>query len=160
MNAPVLRDIQLPDANLWWPPAPGWWLLLLLLAALMVLGPRLWRWWRRETPRRAGLGELERIRIDFQTGGSEADVLNRVAGLLRRVTISYYGREYAASLSGDDWMTLLRGLVPEAVFTEAQLDLLGHARYRAERQIEATSLIDACEQWLRRLPARGNHVPA
>ena len=39
-----LRDIHLPDAVSWWPPAPGWWLLLggLLLALLFIRVIRPW----------------------------------------------------------------------------------------------------------------------
>ena len=32
-NALPLRDLHLPDAIGWWPPAPGWWVLFVLALA-------------------------------------------------------------------------------------------------------------------------------
>jgi hypothetical protein len=49
-----LRDIHLPAAISWWPPAPGWW----LLAIALTLGPLsvgLWWRWRQRTRLRRDL---------------------------------------------------------------------------------------------------------
>lgn len=39
MNNPALeqlRDIHLPQAMHWWPPAPGWWIVAILVLALTI----------------------------------------------------------------------------------------------------------------------------
>ena len=52
MNQPELRDIHLPEASLWWPPAPGWWISLALILLLAWLLPSLLRWLRHKPLRR------------------------------------------------------------------------------------------------------------
>ena len=100
MNQPELRDIHLPDVSLWWPPAPGWWISLLLILLLLWLLPRLLRWLRHKPAKRLSLQELGRIRRGYKEGQSESAVLRDVTALLRRVVISYYGREQDAAGTG------------------------------------------------------------
>jgi hypothetical protein len=158
MNPLELRDIHLPEASLWWPPAPGWWLGLLLVAGLAILLPRLLRWYRHKPLGRVSLLELERIRRAYDQGESEREVLNEVASLLRRVTISYYGRNAAAAATGVDWLRQLRQLSPDSGFTERQLELLVRERYRAHCELDIEQLLQGCERWLRALPRSGSHV--
>jgi len=75
----ALRDIHLPDASLWWPPAPGWWIGLALILLLALLLPRLRRWWRQRPLRRLALGELARIREIHKQGRSDKVVVEELA---------------------------------------------------------------------------------
>ncbi len=158
MNQLELRDIHLPEASLWWPPAPGWWLSLLLIMLFAILLPYLLRWYRRIPIRRVSLQELARIRQAYNQGQSERAVLNEVASLLRRVTISYYGRNTTASATGEDWLRQLRQLSPDTGFSEQQLELLVRARYRAQCEFDIEQLLQGCERWLSALPRGSNHV--
>ena len=153
MNQPELRDIHLPDVNLWWPPAPGWWISLALLLLLLWLLPRLLRWLRHKPPKRLSLLELERIRLRYKEGQSDSAVLREVTSLLRRVTISYYGREQYAALTGAQWIEQLQRLAPGSGFSEQQLQLLAHDRYRAQCEPAVDALLRSLEQWLRALPS-------
>lgn len=45
-----LRDIHLPEAVSWWPPAIGWWLLALLMAGVVFYA--LWFYKRQMKPKR------------------------------------------------------------------------------------------------------------
>jgi len=160
MDQPILRDIHLPDDSLWWPPAPGWWLALLALSMLVVMLPWLYRWWRHKPLWRLSLRELERIRLGHKAGQGDKAVLNDLAALLRRVTISYYGRERQAATTGDAWLAQLRRLAPGAGFSEQQLELLAHGRYRARCDADIESLLRASERWMRALPRGRGRVPA
>ena len=158
MNELELRDIHLPDGSLWWPPAPGWWLSLLLIVGLAILLPRLLRWYRHQPLRRVSLQELARIRQVYKQGQSERAVLSEVTSLLRRVTISYYGRDATAAATGETWLRQLRQLSPDSAFTEQQLELLVRERYRPQTDFDIEQLLQGCESWLRALPRSGNHV--
>jgi len=160
MNQPQLRDIHLPDASLWWPPAPGWWIALLLLLLLAFMLPRLRRWWRQQPLRRLALRELARIRAGRKQGQSDKAVVDEVARLLRRITISYYGRNQQAASTGAQWQAQLQRLSAGRGFSPEQLELLTHGRYRAESGADIEALLEACERWMHALPRSNDHVPA
>ena len=157
MNQPQLRDIHLPETSLWWPPAPGWWLALLLLVLLALLLPRLLRWFRHKPLKRVSLKELALIRRDYENQRDEQAVLKRVAGLLRRVAISYYGRDAAAALTGAEWQRQLQRLSPQGKLEARHLELITHGRYRPQSDFEVEDLLQGCENWLRALPRRDSH---
>jgi hypothetical protein len=160
MNQPELRDIHLPEASLWWPPAPGWWISLALILLLVWLLPRLLRWLRHKPLRRLSQQELARIRLNYQQGQSDRAVLAEVAALLRRVTMSYYGRAQYASTTGSQWLEQLQTLAPGTGFSAAQLELLTHQRYRSHCEFDVEELLRSTETWLRALPRRRDNVPA
>ncbi len=160
MNGPELRDIHLPDAVGWWPPAPGWWLLLALVVGLALLLPWLRRWLRQKPVRRLSLGEFERIRSDYRNGLGETETVNRIAALLRRTLIGYRGRTGFAASTGEAWLAQLEQLAPSQGFTAAQLHTLARGRYRAGDQCDVDGLLVSCERWIRSLPRGQGHVPA
>lgn len=157
MKGLELRDIHLPEAGLWWPPAPGWWalitLILLLAAGLLWLDRR-----RRRSPlARLSMGELEHIRRAYRGGLDERATVSAVARLLRRTLISYRGRARHAAATGESWLTELEQLAPRHGFSAAHLQLLAHDRYQATFECDVDSLLQACENWTRHLPrGQGN----
>jgi hypothetical protein len=158
MNQLELRDIHLPEASLWWPPAPGWWLVLLLIAGVAILLPLLLKWCRYQPLRRLSLRELARIRENYKKGQSERAVLNEVARLLRRIVISYYGRDAAAAATGADWLKQLRRLSPQDGLAAQHLELLARKRYQPHCEFDVDQLLQACECWLRALPRSNRNV--
>jgi hypothetical protein len=159
MNAPDLRDIHLPADSLWWPPAPGWWLLLLLFVLLAMLLYWLRQRRRRPSLERLSMGELERIRDDYQAGRADRRAaLDAVARLLRRILIGYRGRAAAAASTGNAWLGQLEQLVPRHEFSAEQLQLLARGRYRADANCDIESLLEACESWIRSLPRGPRHA--
>ncbi len=155
-----LRDIHLPDGSLWWPPAPGWWLLLAIL--LILAAGILWLVWRRRHPPLAkhSMHELERIRQAYRGGQDERATVNAVARLLRRTLISYRGRRLHAAATGANWLAELEQLAPKHGFSAAQLQFLARDRYQASVECDVDSLLQACENWIRKLPRGQGHVSA
>ncbi len=152
MNELELRDIHLPDASLWWPPAPGWWIAAVLLLVLGLLAPWLIRRLRYKPVNRLSLGELETIRNGFNSGQGKNDVIKDTAALLRRTLIAYRGREGFAASTGNAWTAQLQALVAGEKFSQAQLELLGHHRYQRDSDCDIEELLQACERWMRALP--------
>ncbi|MCB1720092.1 MAG: DUF4381 domain-containing protein, partial [Candidatus Competibacteraceae bacterium] len=102
-----LRDIHLPEPVSWWPPAPGWWLLVALSLVVVAGLLWLWRYRRRQTPRRVALAELTRLRADFQRDGDGAAVATGISALLRRLALTHFPRGQVAGLVGDAWLQFL-----------------------------------------------------
>jgi hypothetical protein len=152
MNELELRDIHLPEASLWWPPAPGWWIAVLLLLVLPVVLVWAVRWIRHKPLRRLSLHELKRIRQRYDSGSSDKAVLADIAVLLRRTLISYHGRDSFAASAGDAWIEQLQQVAPRQGFSSEQLQLLGRDRYKPDYACDIESLLQACECWLRALP--------
>jgi len=153
-----LRDIHLPDASLWWPPAPGWWLLALLLVLLVPALLWLRRRLRDRPLSRLSLREFELIRQAHAGGQSAGATINQIARLLRRILISYRGREAHAASTGEDWLAELEQLAPRQAFSAAQRQLLTRDRYQAKVDCDVDGLLKACENWIRNLPRDRDHV--
>jgi hypothetical protein len=159
MNPLELRDIHLPEASLWWPPASGWWLLLLLVILVCLLLPRWLRRSRQKPLRGSSLSQFKRIRQEHRNGLNDKAVVEQVSTLLRRILISYCGRDGNAASTGDAWLTQLASLSGTGNFSREQLDLLAFARYQADFDCDIGGLLDTCESWIKSLP-RGRHVSA
>ena len=158
MNGLELRDIHLPDASLWWPPAPGWWLLFGAVVLAALVGRTIIRARRRRPLRRRALQELARIRDSFAAEGDERAALAALATLLRRALISRHGRAACAASTGAEWCEQLRRETGVEAFNEAQLELLAWQRYRRDYACDMQPLFDASERWLRGLPQRSRHA--
>jgi hypothetical protein len=87
-------------------------------------------------------------------------VVDELALLLRRITISYCGRKPQAATTGAEWQAELQRLAPGAGFSPEQLELLTHGRYRADFGADVEALLQASERWMRALPRSNDHVSA
>ncbi|MBQ0718988.1 MAG: DUF4381 domain-containing protein [Gammaproteobacteria bacterium] len=85
-----LRDIHLPQAVHWWPPAPGWWLVGVLLLALTIwLSRYLQARYRRQYFRGETQALLKQLWLDYQQQAGNAhnadrDFIENTLALLRR----------------------------------------------------------------------------
>ena len=101
-----LRDIVIPDAPPFWPPAPGFWVALAMVAAILLfVAWRLYTARNRNAYRKAGLMLL-----------GNAETTYDVSVVLKRVALSVYPREQVASLYGDDWAAFLHKTCPRSYF--------------------------------------------
>jgi len=102
-----LRDIHLPAAAPFWPPAPGWWVLAgVILLLLAWVGAVAWRRRRLERARRRILDALAALEADFAREHS-SERLASISLLLRRLALSRFPRERVAGLTGAAWLRFL-----------------------------------------------------
>lgn len=128
MNAAPLplRDLHLPQATGWWPPAPGWWVLLfVILAALGLVALRIYRRWQRNAPRRHALRELARCEAAYLEHRNPVLLGKELSALLRRGMLAYAPRAEIAGLTGAAWLEWLDQDMPLPYFhTEGGKSLL------------------------------------
>lgn len=155
MNAHELpiRDIHLPDAILWWPPALGWWLLLLILVGIPLLLWALRVWHRRGQLKREALAALQQIEEQFNESNNGQQLLVNLSALLRRVAISRYPQSEVASLTGEAWLQFLNG--DRAIFSETLAASLQLGPYQSACDVDGVALLAACREWIAQLPAGG-----
>ncbi len=135
----ALKPLLAPPPVSWWPPAPGWWLLALVVLALLAAGC-MWGW------RRWQLHRNTRYQREAIALLAQANDVGSIAMLVRRVAISAYGREQAAT---SPWQALCPSL------DSASLSLLAEAQYRRADSIPAeaiAALRSQVRQWIGTLP--------
>lgn len=145
-----LRDIHLPDAVSFWPPAPGWWVLAALLLAAM--GYLLWRWRRRRRllqPYRQALAELKALRAVPDAAA--------VSQLLRRVASYHDGSAQPASFTGQVWADYLAAQTGEAL-SEEQIRLLNEAPYRPLAEADIAPLLEVTDRYLQHCAAQARRA--
>jgi len=162
MNSPAmselpLRDIHLPDAVSWWPPAIGWWLLPIIIAALAYGIYKLIQIKKQQQKtayRKMALKELSLIKKNFSNQAASVECLRTISHLLRRIALSYLPREKVASLTGTQWISQLNHLAQQAAFTNTHTELLVHGPYQQQLDFDQHELFASCENWIKQLPAQ------
>ena len=157
-----LRDIHLPEAISWWPPAPGWWFLLggLLLVVLAVYLFR--RYQKKQALKKQVLAEFEILRDLYNKENNTSALVQSLSILLRRACISFYPRSEAASLTGESWLQFLDDTGGKKAFRTEHGKLIASAPYLSENttlDFDAEKLISICEHWLKVQPNK-NHDKA
>ena len=143
-----LKDIHLPDAITWWPPAIGWWGLLVAIPLLCFATIWLYKFITRRTALKTAKKQLLAIKKDKATQDSQK--LQQLSELVRRVAISISPRSESASLTGQAWLTYLDQTVKGQPFTEGVGQYLASAHYRKTFDTTANipQIITLCENWL------------
>lgn len=157
MNELPLRDIHLPDAVSWWPPAIGWWLLPIIIAALaygIYKFIQIKKQQKKTAYRKMALKELSLIKHDFSNQPANVECLRAISNLLRRIALSYLPREKVASLTGTQWVSQLNHLAQQATFTSTHTELLVHGPYQQQFEFDQNELFESCENWIKQLPAQ------
>lgn len=144
-----LRDIHLPQAISWWPPAIGWWILAILCIAL-IAGALYWRISRHRALayKREALFEFETIQARYLSHRDDAQLLSEIAALLKRTCITKYGREQSAGLAGDNWLHFLDQTGETQEFSDGSGRALVSQRFVTDPQIDAQELLTITRQWL------------
>lgn len=142
-----LKDIHLPEAIGWFPPAIGWWLAALLIP--LLIGFLFWLYKRltRKTAQKVARQLLVSIK---NSSMDNAQKLAELSALLRRIAISVAPRSEAASLTGTAWLAYLDGSLKDAQFMTGVGRCLVDSPYRkyTPSDSEISQLISLCENWL------------
>ncbi len=148
-----LRDIHLGDPISSFP-ALGWWLLLGLVL-LMLAGLALF-FWRRYQQRAywrealALLDALEKNHSGRNDPETQKQLVFEISKLLKRVSITRYGRERVASLTGNSWLEFLDETGDTHEFSQGAGQALGEALYRQDTQVDPDSLLTLTRDWLQK----------
>ncbi|NNC66274.1 MAG: DUF4381 domain-containing protein [Gammaproteobacteria bacterium] len=150
-----LRDIHLPEAVAWWPPAFGWWILAALVVVIgIVLGVRAWLQRRHRAARRA----LKDILSALEGGAEPAECVSDASIVLRRFAMTINGRSAdVAGLAGEAWLEYLAEKTRDPEFATGSAQLLLDAPYRAAENVtmeQAQRVCRVCVDWINTQPAR------
>lgn len=131
-----LRDVQLPPAPSWWPPAPGYLMVggavLLVILALALL------WWQRRRRRQRWLQAFDQ---ELATTADATAELAAIAGLLRRA--ARQAQPGSESLRDDAWW---QRVDPKGTLPDARRSLLAEGAYRP--RVDASE-VAAVRNWAR-----------
>jgi len=149
-----LRDLHLPEAVGWWPLAPGWWLLIALaVAGLAYLSYKQYLKWRWNAARRVALGELARVRRDYEQGADAQALARELSELVRRSMLAYAPRSEVAGLTGAAWLEWLDRGLRDQPFTKGPGKTLESLPYQKPETVmietDVAGLIDAVKTRLK-----------
>lgn len=137
-----LKDIQLPQESLWWPPS---WVLIfttIISIGLIIAGIGFAiYYWRKQAIKRQALKQLEKI---SNATSDDKALLDSIAELLRRYSISK-----DASLAGISMQNWQQHLAQHMNSKQAQL--LAISRYQKSIDINRKDLIDAARNYIKKL---------
>jgi hypothetical protein len=151
-----LRDIRLPDAISWWPPAPGWWIVAgVLLAGIACLAALEFR--RRRSLKYKALRELDQLRRGKAFHLSTHGLASELCVLIRRVVLNRANGSRHAGTHGDAWAVCLaaapNGMPQDIARFIASAPYV--PRDPADEPLEGSTpsmqaLVSATEKWIRR----------
>ena len=162
-----LRDIHLPGAIGWWPPAPGWWLVAALALAVLALYAV---HYYRGRHKRVALRALTRVRAALEQGAEPVACLQYVSTILRRFAMTSVGPPTAGlapvdvpGLIGERWLEYLDGRWERTEFTLGLGRHLLVAPYTRPNSVERTAALELtglCVDWLAAQAAATSMKPA
>lgn len=142
-----LRDIHLPAAISWWPPAIGWWIVialsLLAIAALYFA----FKYIYRPTMKKQANALLAKIASDYENTNDTARCLKELSELLRRIAITQ--NPLHAGLTGDAWLDHLDKDLKTPEFSQGAGKIFLSAPYRPiVKDTEVLDAIELCKKWV------------
>jgi len=149
-----LRDIHLPDAVSWWPPAIGWWMLLLavilLLLALFLFVKKL----KQVSVRKTALNDFKTIKAGYDEHQDKIILSQQLSQLLRQILLSSYTRNDVASVSGEQWLAMLKQSHPKGEMELDWLETITLSSYQKQADYDADRLLSHIECWVNTYPKR------
>lgn len=153
-NASTLRDIHLPDAVSWWPPAIGWWLLGGIVLFVIFFTPRFIRYLTFKPLNKVIDNAYQTIITEYQHHNDSTKLVQDLSKFLRQIVMTYSGRESSAQLTGEQWIDSLNALTAETYFSGDVKQLLINAPYQKTITSDPQILLTATQSWIKALPKR------
>lgn len=144
-----LRDIHLPQAIGWWPPAPGWWILFVLSVITLVIAIGAIRTqYRAARAKKQALLLLDKYQKNYNASGNKQQAASEVSELLRRVALVYFPRNQVAGLQGEEWIDFLNHSAKKLDITALREGLL-HLPYQPNNDnINLEPLFISAKNWI------------
>lgn len=147
-----LRDIHLPAAPGFWPPAPGWWVVAGLLA-LLIAGAafKAWRQYRVRARERRAMRTLAEAEAGFREERTP-ERLAPISELLRQIALARFPRRRVASLTGRAWLHFLDESGGQGRFTEGPGRVLAGVPYQRSlpTDLDTDALMALVREWARK----------
>jgi Domain of unknown function (DUF4381) len=143
-----LRDIMVPPAVPFWPPAPGIWIIgAALLAMLAIAAWRGMKRYRTNAYRRAAAAELDAIAAN--------PTVDQVSAIIKRAALVAYPWSEVASLSGAAWAAFVTARSGREGEAPTMRRLLSNAcdPHQQPNAADLRSLIDEAKRWVFTHPA-------
>jgi hypothetical protein len=134
--------------------APGWYVLGVLFLLLIVLV--VWlsvRYYRHNLYRKHALRFLKSVEQQLFPAKEFGEVVYQTQMLIKRMAMSRYGRQNAAGLKGDQWITFINNTWREKSFDEADEKLVNANIYMPQQKVsadEATRFIEKSRRWIKK----------
>ena len=147
-----LRDIHLPGAPAFWPPAPGWWIVAAIILALLAwLTIVALRRYRIRQQRQRVLRALAKLEQELASERSP-EALAQMSVLLRRLALLKFPRQQVAALTGNAWLRFLDESGGNGRFASGPGRVLAAGPYQRSlpRDLDATGLIALVREWVKR----------
>ncbi|MDQ6629933.1 MAG: DUF4381 domain-containing protein [Pseudomonadota bacterium] len=147
-----LRDIHLPPAPPFWPPAPGWWIVAAVLLALLAWGGHAaWRQSHLRRERRRVMEVLARLESGLASERSPEGLAN-ISVLLRRLALVRFPRASVATLTGNAWLRFLDESGGQGRFADGPGRVLGSGPYQRAlpADLDIVGLVALVREWVDR----------
>jgi len=146
-----LKDIHLPEAVGFWPPASGWWLLAAAFIAALLTGIFLYHRHQKSAYRRSAVRQLNSLFSDYPQPQQSQQIAALLNQLLKAVAQQSYSTNQVSRLTESQWLNFLDSSANMQSFVQGPGQILASAPYDQNSRIsDAAALKQCCTQWIRR----------
>jgi len=145
-----LRNLQIPNDSLWWPPAVGWWVVAALSA--LFLGSLLYRFLHRRAianQKHLAISQNTHLQNCFDQWLKDHDTakyVQAVNSLLKQTAVEIAGRSTVARLNGDGWVKWMEHET-DSGFSSDTRSLLSQSGYKKNPPSPDLQLHSEIENW-------------
>ncbi len=141
-----IRDIQLPDDILWWPPTALSVLSLLLVVSLIVFILWLFFRYRKKRVLHFATRRLNKLHKRYQNDFDASGFAREVSVLLKRIYMTVDKTKLVAGLSGKKWLAVLDDGFEDQPFTTGIGQILESAPYQKKADFNVQLLYSLCQR--------------